>query len=416
VNPVVSPASATAGRSLARPAAASLAAALLGFASLAGPAHSQGFTKADSGWVPLFNGTDFTGLYSRMYDKEATDQIDPVFKVQDGTIKVAVGGGHIGTKKKFSHYRMRVEYRFDQDNTSHNAGLMYHVDESVARMSNKWSRSIECQMKQNETGSAFSIQQVTFTTKVVSKTNFANYSPTGVEVQVCASGCDGRNYKGNPLIPGGAHWNRMEVVVRGSDSAAHLINDTTVFRLWNIRIFNAGDTPNGPYGTGGLALQAEGAALAYRNWEIMELPADGPDRLQRLFLTSLTGGAKVNAGGKADITWKTLGAVPKVSVFFHTGDGKWEMAADNIANTGSFPWTVPNTPTQALRVKVSAAPWVRADSSASGNQIIGGTPVLRSGPLRAVKEPARTIRDPAGRALRAREPGRRIPVPAFRAE
>lgn len=369
-------------------------------------ASAQGFSKADSGWSPLFNGTDFTGLYSRMYDQSVSTQVDPVFKVSNGTIQVAVGGGHMGTQKKYSHYRMRVEYRFEADNPTHNAGLMYHVDESVARMSNRWSRSIECQMKQNETGSAFSIQQVTFTTKVVAKTNFANYSPTGVDVQVCASGCDGRNYKGSPLIPGGTRWNRMEVVVRGSDSAAHLINDTTVFRLWNIRLFNAADTPNGPYGTGGIALQAEGAALSYRNWEVMELPADGPDRVQGLFLSSLDGGASVKAGSQAEITWKTLGTVPKVSVFWHAGDGRWEMAADNITNSGRFLWTVPDRPTEAMRIKVSAAPWVKADSSAANNRIEGGTAL---GPIVSGRDPlkrASRLRDASGRHLRATLPGK----------
>lgn len=384
-----------------------VAIATLAIAAATLPGRAQGLTKADSGWVPIFNGTDFTGLYSRMYNKEVTDKVDSVFKVSAGTIKVSPGGGHIGTRKKYSHYRMRVDYRFDANNPNHNAGLMYHVDESVARMSNNWSRSIECQMKQNETGSAFSIQQVTFTTRVTAKTNFAPYKADGVEVQVCASGCDGRNYKGSPLIPGGAHWNRMEVLVRGADSAIHIINDTVVFRLWNIRLFNVTDAPVGPYGSGGLALQAEGAGIAYRNWEIMELHPDGPDRLQRLILTSLDGGVRLGAG-KTDITWKTVGDVKKVSLFFHLGDGNWEMAADNITNTGTFSWTVPNTPTEKLRVKITAAPWVSADSSAGDNAI---------GPTSSVRPPGRlSPRDaasPGGHDAAGRLRESRTAVPLF---
>jgi hypothetical protein len=331
-------------------------------------AAAQAFTHEDSGWVAIFNGKDFTGLYSRMYNQPVSTKIDTTFKVVNGTIKVSPGGGNIGTIKKYSHYRVRVEYRFDRDNPSDNAGLTYHTDESVARMggtsltTGKWPRSIECQMKQSETGSAFSIQQVTFTTTVTAKTSFAPYKPGGVEVNVCQYGCDGRNYKGNPLIEGGAHWQRMEVIVRGSDSAIHMINDTVVLKLWNIRIFNAKDAPDGPYGSGSIDLQAEGAGLAYRNWEIMELPPDGPNFLNRLFVSAPGSGEKLAAGSTYKVSWKTLGKIAKVNLEYNTGSG-WKKIADSAANTGSYDWKVPAEATDQLRVRVSGPSWARPDSS-----------------------------------------------------
>src|SRR5688572_27613287 len=113
----------------------------------ASAALAQTFTKADSGWVPLFDGKTFDGLYSRMYTKEVTDIPNKTFSIDSGMIKVTQGSGweqgHIGTDKKFSHYRARVEYKFE--GTSGNAGFTYHTDESVPRMSNNWPRSIECQ-------------------------------------------------------------------------------------------------------------------------------------------------------------------------------------------------------------------------------------------------------------------------------
>ena len=128
----------------------------LAIAAVAAPrAQAPAFTHADSGWVPIFNGKDFTGIYSRMYDQPVSNTVDPTFKVDNGTIKVAVGGGHIGTQKKYSHYRVSVQYRFDRDAAGDNAGLTYHTDETVAHMDStnlttgKWPRSIECQMKQS---------------------------------------------------------------------------------------------------------------------------------------------------------------------------------------------------------------------------------------------------------------------------
>ena len=48
----------------------------------------------------------------------------------------------------------------------------------------------------------------------------------------------------------------------------------------------------------------------------------------------------------------------------------WVMAADNITNTGAFEWKVPNSVSRSVRFKVSAAPWVSADSSKAGHPIV----------------------------------------------
>ena len=46
------------------------------------PGAQQAFTKADSGWVPLFNGRDFTGIYGRLYGQPVTETPDPSWIVQ----------------------------------------------------------------------------------------------------------------------------------------------------------------------------------------------------------------------------------------------------------------------------------------------------------------------------------------------
>lgn len=391
--------------------AARLGLAALAILSAAASASAQApaFTKADSGWVPIFNGRNLDGLYSRMYSKEITDIPDTVFKARDSMIVVSPGGGHIGTDRKYSHYRMRVQYKFDKAG-DYNAGLMYHVDEVPPRMSGNWSRSIECQMRQTDGGDIFSIVQVTFESKVRSGSN--TWDPEGVMVTAPAHS---RDLIANPHTDVHPQWNRMEVVVRGSDSAAHIINGSLNMKAWNIRIpdpANAGKYL--PYGRGALALQAEGAGISYRGWEVMELPDSGPDRLQRLFLTRLNQGEQVPAGSSQQITWKTLGDVKKVSLFFNMGDGQgWEMAADNITNTGSFSWMAPTETTRKLRVMVSAAPWVLADTSDGDNEIVPPMAVRpRKGLSGAtwpgeVATPDQDLRDAKGRQAGGR-PGRII--------
>lgn len=358
------------------------------------------FTRADSGWVKIFNGTDWTGIFSRNWGTNAPRQSPPGAPWQllyTGTdtavirVTAANPGGNISTEKNtYSHYRMRVEHKFDVLGQNLNAGLTYHTDESpnLARMLNNWPRSIEFQMQQREQGSAYSIQQCTFTTRV----NGNRYAPTGgTEVQVCEFGCNGRNYVSNPTPnpagPGNVpRWMRYELVVRGADSAIHIINDTVVFKLWNIRVFNdnQNNTPNGPYSKGAFSLQSEGAVLNYRRWEVMEFPAGTPMRehyLHRLFLDNPDQGVTLRGDQTYAVKWRTIGStgptgtVPTVKLQYAVGNGAWQSIGDSIPNTGTYDWKVPNTPTQQLRLRISASDWVWADSSSGFNSIESPTAI-----------------------------------------
>lgn len=55
-----------------------------------------------------------------------------------------------------------------------------------------------------------------------------------------------------------------------------------------------------------------------------------------------------------DITWNTANYTGLVSIFYSTDNGAtWLPVAENIANTGVYPWVVPDTYTPACRLKVS---------------------------------------------------------------
>jgi hypothetical protein len=358
---------------------------MLGLLGLAASVSGQSFTKADSGWVPLFNGKDFEGIYGRLYKQAVTPVPHESWVIQyAGTDSATIRGsstqfqGNIGTKKTFSHYRMRVQYRHDIADGNNNAGLTYHTDESKERMDQNWPFSIECQMKQSETGAAFSIAGLAFDTRV----SGGAYAPTGGSPATgcVGTGCTARNFNPNPLIRGGTHWQKMEIIVRGSDTAWHLVNDKVVFKLWNMRV-KTGSGFGDKVTSGALGLQAEGALINYRHWEIMELPVTGPNYLVRLLLTNTNGGAKLAPGSTHNITWKTIGDVPKVNILYNTGTGTWQSVASDVANSGTYAWSVPNTNTAKLRVIVSgtsATPWAQADTSNADNEIgTGGVGISR---------------------------------------
>jgi len=367
---------------------------LLAILCLPGFLQAQTFSHADSGWVPIFNGKDWTGIYSRNWGTNQNKQHPPGAPYQlqflgtdSAVMRVSATspGGNIGTDDTtFSHYRMRVEQKFDILGGDLNGGLTYHTDENpnLSRMSNNWPRSIEFQMQQREPGSAYSIQQLTFTTRVSGN----RYAPTGGNVvQACENGCDGRSYISNPTIKeagadGKPRWLRFELVVRGADTAYHIINDTLVFKLWNMRVFNdnANKTPNGPVDHGGLGLQSEGAVINYRRWEVMKFPAGTPmneNYLHRFFLDNPKAGVTLTPGATHAIQWRSLGKIPTVNIDYKIGAGAWQSVVKNQNNAGSYDWTVPNTPTENLRVRITGPDWAGADSSTGDNTIATGTPL-----------------------------------------
>jgi hypothetical protein len=418
---------------------AGLTAALL--LSTAAGVQAQGFTKADSGWVRIFNGTDFTGLYSRTYGSTAP-LVRPVaapyiiqFAGTDtATIRANATSpqGNFGTDDTtFSHYRLRWESKYDAINGNSNSGMTYHMDEKAIRMQNNWPRSIEFQGKQSEIGSAFSIQQVTFTTNATGNEG-SNYSPTAPVKQGCEYGCNGRWYKGNPLIrpyeaatPTVPRWLRFHLIARGADSAIHIVNDTTVLRLWNIRIFNdstrgtaSNMTPTRPWDHGGLGWQAEGAIVNYRRLEVMKMPASTPMNehfLHRLFLDAPEGPVTFPPANSTNVQflWRSIGTIPFVKIEYRHGSGSWMTVTASTPNTGSYSWASPSgMPGEgAADFRITSADYVWGDSTSNPAAISSGAPrakarvfTVKGGALvipRAEGFARVDIRDPAGRMIRS---------------
>ena len=52
------------------------------------------------------------------------------------------------------------------------------------------------------------------------------------------------------------------------------------------------------------------------------------------------------------------------------------LSADNIPNTGSYTWAVPNQLSTKVRFKISDAPWVKADSSDGDNTIVAASGII----------------------------------------
>ncbi len=110
-------------------------------------------TTAQTGkWIPLFNGKNLDGWDVKIAGFDLNDNYKNTFRVEDGLLKVRYDGytsfdqhyGHIFYKKPFSHYRLRVEYRFvgeqcpgGEDWALRNSGAMLHGQTAASMMKNQ---------------------------------------------------------------------------------------------------------------------------------------------------------------------------------------------------------------------------------------------------------------------------------------
>lgn len=276
--------------------------ALAGALSIAATSvHAQ--TAADSGWRPLFNGTNFDGLYVYAVNNggvinlaTGADSVrigsNTMFKVDSGRIRVSGNPyGYIGTIRQYSHYRVRVQYMWPTGTSSSaNAGLLINLDSAQVRSQSFGSsanrpRSIEVNMKRNSshpwslwsanTHGPYITTRVT--TTPASNSVEGQYNPAGVVWTNEPWGTEqsrviNGSFQTNPELPLG-QWNLGEAHMRGADTASFILNGQVRTRGWNFqkRVNSGSAQPREPYDRGNIGLQSEGAAIYYRNFEIMEL-------------------------------------------------------------------------------------------------------------------------------------------------
>jgi len=93
-------------------------------------------------------------------------------------------------------------------------------------------------------------------------------------------------------------------------------------------------------------------------------------------LVAPNGGEKWLAGTTHSVVWTSTGALSNVRLEYSTTNGSaWADIVSSTANTGSFPWSVPNTPSPACLVRASeAGSGTPADTSAANFAIVTGYP------------------------------------------
>ena len=256
------------------------------FAALPAAGQPSAATAADSGWVPLCNGTNLDGFNLFLNGPGLVPTSGHTeFGIDSGMIHAPTGAsGHLVTAKEYGYYRVRVDYRFSPEIGVENAGLLIHFDlQQAATLKNvSRPRSIEVNIQKGETSvwTLWAAAQlgpyITTTVKPGTQTTaspaFLPASDGGVAFTADPWGSrtifSAMPNSDNPK----GQWNHGEASVHG-DSGSFWLNGQLRCAGWDFqaRVNASNPTPRVRYGRGAIALQSEGHQIWYRNFEIMEL-------------------------------------------------------------------------------------------------------------------------------------------------
>ena len=218
-------------------------------------------------WVSLFDGKSLAGWTPKIRYQELGEDPQNTFRVEDGAITVGYDKyeefgqtfGHLFYEKPFSHYRLRVEYRFTGDQLKggpgwafRNSGLMLHgQDPRKMKKDQDFPNSIEVQLLGgNGEAARTTMNLCTPGTDVVMNKKLRKAHCTNSK---------SKTYHGD-------QWVSAEVEVRGSEYFKHIIDGEVVLE------YQAPQLDDGTLLDGGtISLQSESHPCQFRKVEIMVL-------------------------------------------------------------------------------------------------------------------------------------------------
>ena len=200
---------------------------LLVFSSFASAAEPS----AKDGWISLFNGKDLDGWTVKVAKHPIGENFAETFRVEDGVLKVAYDTygkvdqqfAHLYSNLPYSHYILRLEYRFSGSPVADSppwakfkSGVMIHSQSPLTMTVDQlWPASLEIQFLCEGTAAG-------------SQTGNACTPGTHLEINGKLTTQHIVEAKGqlSPLN----EWVRVEVEVHGNDEVIHRINGVEVLR------------------------------------------------------------------------------------------------------------------------------------------------------------------------------------------
>lgn len=246
----------------------------LGLLAACSLAHAE-----EGKWVSLFNGKDLTGWTPKVRGFKAGENPDNTFRVEDGVLKVSYDKyaewgnryGHIFYNKKFSNYRLRLEYRFTGQQIKggagwawRNSGIMIHSESpETMELNQDFPASLEVQLL----GGPEKGERSTM-----------NLCTPGTEAEkdgkIIPGHCTNSKSKTFP----GDQWVSVEVEVHGNGTIKHFVNGEEVMSYDKAQLDKSAHSAElakvagtNMLSGGYFCLQSESHPVEFRKIEIMEL-------------------------------------------------------------------------------------------------------------------------------------------------
>ena len=255
----------------------------LQIAALLLPTIACGQNNTTGDWIQLFNGVNLDNWQVKFTGQELGANYRETFRVENSLLTVSYENwnnfngefGHLFYNQVFSHYLLRVEYRFTGEQVNNgpgwayrNNGLMLHSqDPAGMSLDQEFPVSIEVQLLG---GNGTDLR----TTANVC-TPGTNMVMNGELITRHCTDSNSGTFHGN-------QWVTVEMEIHGSNTLIHRINGQEVFSLQDIQL-DATDLDaqalleKGAPVTlkeGYVALQAESHPTQFRKIELLPLKAD----------------------------------------------------------------------------------------------------------------------------------------------
>lgn len=233
-------------------------------------------------WTPLFNGENLDGWTPKFRGHELGENYNNTFRAEDGILRVSYDEytgfdndfGHLFYKEKFSHYRLRVEYRFVGEQVKNgpgwarrNNGLMLHCqDPKTMTLGQEFPVSIEAQLLGGDGNNERPTLAVcTPGTNIVIEEELVTRHCNDPQVHATFHGDD---------------WVTIEIEVRGGEVIRHIHEGTVLFEYTEPQLDPKDndakpliEAANGNLALteGYIAIQAESHPTDFRRIDIMVL-------------------------------------------------------------------------------------------------------------------------------------------------
>ncbi len=234
---------------------------------------------AQENWRRLFNGQNLDGWIIKIAGQDLQDNYLNTFRVEDGLLKISYDNykkfegkfGHIFFNEKFSHYRLRLEYRFIGEQTPEapawayrNSGIMILCQSPQSMTSDQsFPVSIEVQLLGGNGSDERSTGNLC--------TPGTNVVMNGQLVRRHCTNSSSKTYHGDV-------WVKAEVEVLSNGIIKHFIDGEKVLEYEQPQLDDTDPDANKLITDGNLmlhdgyiALQAESHPVQFRNIEILVL-------------------------------------------------------------------------------------------------------------------------------------------------